>query len=653
MLVDVLTIDQKVAQLHGEATEADFRVVPGIPELCIPDLTVTNGPAGIGASTLPLGGPKATAVPSPLSVASSWDPDISTKFGNLVADEMNHLGRNLLESPDVDVARTPLAGRTFEAFGEDPLLISRIANAQIEAVQAKGIIAMVKHYVGNSQEKDRLTVSADVDERTLRELYLAPFEAAVRDADVASVMCAYNKLNGVYSCENEELLTNILRDDWGFEGFVQSDFGATHSTVESAKAGMDLEMPMGAFFGEKMADALDAGEISEDVIDRMLLRRFTQMFRFGLFDRRPTPSPIPVEKHAEVARRIGEAGTVLLRNDGDLLPLSDTDLTSIAVVGPASATAATGGGGSSKVTPLRTIAPIDGIRERVGDGIEVLTDSSSDPVAASKVAASADVAVVVVGAAESEGSDRADLGLGSESNALIEAVAAANKNTVVVVHTGGPVVMPWIDKVSAVVMGWYPGQEDGTITASILFGDAEPGGRLPITFPKSEADLPTVKPEQYPGVDGSTDYSEGLQIGYRHNNANDIEPLFPFGFGLGYTTWSLDDLNVPRSAKPGDSVEARVKVKNTGQREGSTVIQAYLDYPDAVGEPPGQLRDFQKVTLKPGQSKVVTLTIDKRGFSFWDTEADDWKVAPGMYKVLVGTSSQDTPLESTVTLKDN
>ncbi|HTN99969.1 MAG TPA: glycoside hydrolase family 3 C-terminal domain-containing protein, partial [Microthrixaceae bacterium] len=237
------------------------------------------------------------------------------------------------------------------------------------------------------------------------------------------------------------------------------------------------------------------------------------------------------------------------------------------------------------------------------------------------------------------------------SDALIEAVAAANKNTIVVIHTGGPIVMPWLDKVSAVVMGWYPGQEDGAITASILFGDAEPGGRLPITFPKSEADLPTSTPEQYPGVDKVAKYSEGLEIGYRHNNANDIEPLFPFGFGLGYTTWSVDDLKVPKSAKSGDSVEVRIKVKNTGDREGSTVVQAYLDYPDAVGEPPGQLRAFQKVTLDPGQAKTVTMNIEKRGFSFWDTKSHGWKITPGKYKVLVGTSSQDTPLESTVTIK--
>ncbi|HTO01145.1 MAG TPA: glycoside hydrolase family 3 N-terminal domain-containing protein, partial [Microthrixaceae bacterium] len=417
-LVKVLTIEQKVAQLHGDAIETDFRIVTGIPELCVPDLTVTNGPAGIGASTLPLGGPQATAVPSPLSVASSWDPTVSTKFGNLVADEMNNLGRNLLESPDVDVARTPLAGRTFEAFGEDPLLISRMANAQIDAVQAKGIIAMVKHYVGNSQEADRGVVSVDADERTMRQLYLAPFESAVRDADVASVMCAYNKVDGTYSCESKELITDILRDDWGFEGFVQSDFGATHSTVESAEAGMDLEMPADTWFGQKMTAALEAGEVSVDLIDQMLVRRFTQMFKFGLFDRKPTPSPIPVEKHGQIAREIGEAGTVLLRNEGGLLPLSDTDVKSIAVVGPASATAAVGGGGSSKVTPLREISPIDGIRERVGTDIEMVTDSSSDPAAAASVAKSADVAVVVVGAAESEGADRANLSLGAESDAL-------------------------------------------------------------------------------------------------------------------------------------------------------------------------------------------------------------------------------------------
>lgn len=650
-LVAALDQDQKVQQVHGSATPQDFRVVPGIPKLCVPDLTVTNGPAGVGASTKPLGGAPATALPAPIALAATWDPGMATAFGKVMGEEMVSSGRNLLESPDVDLARIPLNGRTFEAFGEDPLLSSRIAVAQIDAVQSHGIIAMVKHFVANNQETDRMTVDARVDERTLRELYLPPFEAAVRDADVASVMCAYNKLNGAHNCENADSLQKVLRDDWDFNGFVQSDFFATHSTVESIRAGLDLEMPNGKYLGTPLADALDAGEVSTDQLDAMLVRRYTQMFRLGLFDRTESVTPIDADAHGEVAQRIAEAGTVLLRNEGDTLPLDAKAHTTIAVVGPFSNKATTGGGGSSIVNPLRQVTPLQGITDRVGEAATVISDDSTDPAAAAAVAGRADVAVVVVGQVDSEGEDRTDLSLPDGQDALVAAVAAANPNTVVVVHAGAPVTMPWLNDVRAVVLGWYPGGEDGTATAAVLFGDAEPGGRLPITFPRSVADLPTSTPEQFPGVDGEETYREKLEVGYRHYLANDIEPLFPFGFGMSYTTFSIKGLAVSGPSSSDQAVTARVKVTNTGKRTGSTVVQLYVTYPDAIGEPSRQLRGFKRVELASGKSTTVDVELGDRSFAYWDTARSGWRTAAGTYRVEVGTSSVDVPLHADVTVK--
>lgn len=648
LLIAAMTVEQKVAQLHGEPRPEDFRIVPGIPELCVPDLTVTNGPAGVGPSVKPLEGVPATALPAPLALAATWQPAMARDLGNVMGEEMRQTGRNLLEAPDLDLARVPYNGRTFEAFGEDPHLVSRIAVPEIEAIQEHGVIAMAKHYVANNQETDRFDVDAVVGERALRELYLAPFEAAVRDAEVGAVMCAYNKVNGAHNCENEPLLTGVLRDEWGFAGFVQSDFGATHSTVESAQAGMDLEMPNGSYFGQPLLDAVAAGTVPEAQLDRMLERRYTQMFRLGIFDRRAGTQPIPVAEHAATARRIAEAGTVLLRNEDGVLPIDDTTVRSIAVVGPWATRAATGGGGSSKVTPLRTVTPLDGITERAGDRVEIIAPAAADTASAVTAAVGADVAVVVVGEQLTEGTDRTSLSLPDDQDAFIEAVAAANPKTIVVIHGGAPVLMPWLDRVAAVVMGWYPGQEDGAVTAAVLFGDAEPGGRLPISFPGAAVDLPTSTPQQYPGVDGTVRHAEELEVGYRHYLANDVEPLFPFGFGLSYTTFDVDRLDAPDRAHAGDDLAVKVRVRNTGDRDGSEVVQVYVESPDGVGAPSPQLQGFEKVTLARGQEQTVTVALARRAFAHWDAVTHDWATTPGVYRILAGTSSANTPLASSI-----
>ena len=652
-LVAAMTLEQKIDQTHGHAPPEDLRVVLGIEELCIPALTVTNGPAGVGPGPKIFNNVPATALPSPLLLASTWDPAMAKKFGDVQGAEMRAIGRNLLEAPDVDLARVPINGRTFEAYGEDPWLVSRIGVANIQAIQSHDIIAMVKHYTVNNQEKDRTTIDVRVSERALRELYLPPFEAAVREAGVASVMCSYNSVNGAFSCENEEILTRILKEEWGFRGFVQSDFWAMKSTVKSANAGLDLEMPQPRFFAEPLLAAVMDGTVPESRVDDMLIRRYREMFRFGLFDHAPTISPIPVEEHAKIAREIGAAGTILLRNEGGLLPLDATQSMTIALLGPWANQSATGGGGSSKVNPIRAVTPAEIIADRLeGTNVELTIDADAGLAEAALLAAEADIAVVVVGQFESEGKDRQSMSLPDGQDELIAAIATANPRTIVFVHAGSPILMPWVDEVAAIVDGWYPGGEDGETTSAILFGDAYPSGKLPITFPVSQSDGLANSPERYPGVDGKVFYDEELQVGYRWFQSQNIDPLFPFGFGLSYTSFVIDSLTpATNEVYPGDPLTLQVRVTNTGDREGAEVAQAYVVYPSELGEPPKQLRAFQKVILQPGESKTVDLALDARALAIWDTVTHNWVVNSGIYKILVGNSSDNTPLEATVTVQ--
>jgi len=652
-LIASMSLEQKISQTHGTASEEDFRIVPGIAALGIPDLTVTNGPAGVGPGPAVLSNVPATALPSPLLLASTWDPVMAKDFGDVQGLEMRAIGRNLIEAPAVDLARVPITGRTFEGYGEDPELISRLAVANIRAIQSHGVLAMVKHYAANNQELNRLTIDAQVSERTLRELYLAPFEAAVVSGEVSSVMCSYNLLNGAHSCENSHLLNDILKGDWDFAGFVQSDFFAARSTVGSALAGMDLEMPSAEFFGAPLLAAIQRGEVTESRLDDMLMRRFREMIRHGLFEREPATSPIPAAQHAAVARRIGAAGTVLLRNHENILPLAATAPSRIAVLGPWASRVALGGGGSSMVNPIRQITPLDGIAQRlVGTSVEVIDGAGRDKVESARLASAADTAIVVVGNFESEGFDRETLALPDDQDALIRAIAAANPRTVVVVHAGAPVLMPWVNEVAAIVEGWYPGGEDGHTTAAVLFGDVNPSGKLPITFPASDDQGPTGTPERYPGIDGKAHYDEGLEVGYRWYQANGQTPLFPFGFGLSYTTFRLEGLELSRvRLEPGQSTEVTVRVTNTGARTGAEVVQVYVAYPPSLGEPPRQLRSFARVELAAGESRRVSLPLAERALAVWDANDQGWVVRRGSYGILVGTSSEDTPLSASLTVR--
>ncbi|HZR28118.1 MAG TPA: glycoside hydrolase family 3 C-terminal domain-containing protein [Terriglobales bacterium] len=677
-LVKQMTLDEKIQQLHGIREPNHYRYVPPVPRLGIPAFQITNGPAGAGpGGTRPQA--KATALPAPISLAATWDTESANVNGVIIGAESRDLGSALVEAPTINIARVPQNGRTFEGYGEDPYLAGQISVSNIIGMQSQGVIANVKHYAANNQETNRFHVNEEVDERTLREIYLPAFEASVKQGHVVSLMCAYPRVNGTYCCENDLLLNQILRKEWGFEGFVTSDFGAVHSTVASAMAGLDLEMPTGKYFGDDLKAAVESGQVPVSVVDEKLIRRFRNMMRVGVFDHPPTVKDLPPQPNGASARRLAEQGMVLLKNEGGVLPLNASRIKSIAVIGPMAVKAVTGGGGSSHVVPLYTVDPVDGIKNRVGEKVAVNFIDGSDISQALFVAGAADAVVVMVGDVNTEGFDH-PLSLTGNQDQLVQAIASANPHTIVVVKSGSAILMPWVDQVAAILEAWYPGEEDGNAVADVLFDDYNPSGKLPITFPKNLEDVPASTPAQYPGsgpvapyiegyeydmqkkaapgIGGVAHYSEGVFVGYRHYDAKGITPLFPFGHGLSYTTFSYKDLKVsPNEVLLGSKHEPTVSVDlnltNTGSVEGGEVVQLYLGIPSisTVPQPPKQLKGFQKVMLKPGKQAHVHLVLDARALSYWDVKSHRWVVAPGAYQVMVGSSSRDIRLQSELKVK--
>ena len=638
-----MSLDEKIQALHGIQDATHYRTVPGLARLGIPALNITNGPAGATN-----GGPghqgAATALPAPVALAATWDIGLARLYGSIVGLEARDLANGFLEGPDINLVRVPQNGRAFEAYGEDPYLAGQISAAFIQGVQSEGVIAEAKHYAGNNQEINRGTINDLIDERTLREIYLPAFEASVKQGGVDGVMCAYNLVNGAYSCENDLLMNQILKNEWAFRGFTTSDFGAVHSTVPSANAGLDVEMPTGVYFTGALQSAVQAGTVPMASIDDKLVRRFSTMMRYGIFDAPPVNQPLPTGQDGLLARRIAQAGMVLLKNDGRILPLNAAQLRSMAVIGPYAARAKTGGGGSSLVVPAYTVDPVPAIQARAG--LTASYASGSDITQAVTIAKTADVAIVMVGDDETEGTDH-PIGLSGTQDALVTAVAAANPKTVVVVKSGSAVLMPWAASVPAILEAWYPGEEDGNAVAAVLFGDQNPSGKLPVTFPQAVADLPANTPEQYPGVNGIANYSEGVFVGYRHFDSKGIPPLFPFGHGLSYSTFAYGNLTV--SPVRAGEVSLAFTVTNTGAVAGGEVAQVYVGMPSsAVPQPPKQLKAFSKVFLEPGESAELLLTLDSRAFSYWDVASHGWKVALGTYQIMVGSSSRDIRLQGQV-----
>ena len=682
-LVAAMTLEQKIAQLHGametiniyalpsademnamSAEEQDQlmaqiqvqRHVKGIEELGIPRFRITNGPVGVGMGD-GHPSPAATALPMSIGLAAGFDPELAREYGDIIGSETATIGQHVLEGPGVCLHRTPIAGRNFEYFSEDPYLSGVMGVEVTKAIQEHGIIAMGKHYVVNDQEYERFRTSVEVDEHVLRELYLLPFEMLVKDGDIAAIMSAYNRVRGVYATENRYILNDILRDEWGFQGYVQSDFWSCRSAAGSLNAGMDHEMPDAKWLNEtNVKNALEDTSLEIQTVDRALIRRYTQMFRFGQFERPYNPGEIDAKGHGAISRKIGSQTAVLLKNEGEMLPLNPKAYGTIVIIGQSEFVddACNGGGGSSKVTPLYTVPPVEGM-QNVLQGLGSDTKVSKVTVAkdlsnleeAKSAATEADVVILMPGLVATEGADLPSPNMLNDQNRMVDELLEINPQTVVVMKDSSPVMMPWISKAKAVLEAWNQGTEDGHVVADLLFGLVNPSGKVPTTYAASEGDLLYAdKPERYPGTDEGNGfpvirYSEGLNMGYRWFQSQEIKPLFPFGYGLSYTSFELSGFSVTPSQTDGKSpITVNVTVTNTGKVAGAEVVQVYLGIP-IKGQPPKRLVGFQKVYLEPNESREVTITIDpiatNHPMSVWDYYDHDFVVKPGEYTVYLGT----------------
>jgi beta-glucosidase len=689
-LVDAMTVEQKIAQLHGAMDTIDIyalsaqaaeseegfdqlatqvrveRHVAALEDLGIPRFRITNGPVGVGMGD-GTPSPPATSLPMTIGLAAGFDIELARAYGDLIGSETATLGQHVLEGPGLGLHRTTIAGRNFEYFSEDPYLSGVMGVAVTQAIQAHDVIAMAKHFVLNDQEYERFRASVEIDEHVLRELYLLPFEMVVKDADIAALMSAYNRVRGVYATECRPLLTDILRTEWEFEGYVQSDFWSCRSAAPSVNAGMDHEMPDAKWLNEtNIKAALSDTSLEIEIVDRALVRRFTQMFRFGHFDRPYAPGEIDAEAHGAEARRIGGQIAVLLKNDDELLPL-DPHSGTVVIIGQSAFVddATLGGGGSSKVLPLYTVPPLDGMREvltGLGSSARVSKVTVRDDLAnleeAKQAASDADVVVLMAGLVATEGADQADPNMLNDQNRMLSELLGINPKTVVVLKDGNPVLMPWLDAARAVLEVWNQGAEDGHVVADLLFGVVNPSGKVPTCYPRSGDDtLYADHAERYPGTDEGDGYpvirySEGLQVGYRWFQGQGIEPLFGFGFGLSYTTFDLTDVSVDAPNGVAAPVTVTASLTNTGPVGGAEVVQVYLGIP-AAGQPPKRLVGFDKVLLEPGETQQVRITIDPAAtshpFSVWDYCTRGFRTVTGDYTLYVGTSAHHTPHTATVT----
>jgi len=682
-LVAQMTLDEKIQLVHGGYTfggpagpNGAEEWVPGIPRLGIPDILYSDGPNG--AFTVP-----ATALPSSMASAASWDLNEAQKFGQVIGAEVRAAGMDSWLGGNVNLVREPRDGRTFETAGEDPLLAGSIKAAHLAGVQGANLIGTMKHYALNDQETGRLTANSVIGERAARESDLLAFEVALKESAAQSVMCSYNLINGTYACQHDHFLNGALKGEWGFPGYVASDAFATQSSVQSAMAGLDQEEPGGYYFGGvwdvSLEDAIQSGAMPEARLDNMVHRILRAMFATGVMDNPPAMGTIDAEGDAAIAQEVEELGAVLLKNANGLLPLDASKVSSIAVIGGHADVGVLSGGGSAQVTPIGGAAltlppecpatsagnsgvachnaseiydpssPLAAIRA-LATGASVQFADGTDTAAAATLAGTSSVAIVFVTVWTSEGMDLADLSLPNGQDALVSAVAAANPKTVVVIESGGPVTMPWLDQVSAVLEAWYPGQRGGEAIANILFGTVNPSGKLPVTFPRGVTDLPRPAIPAPADPTASTpfdvDYNvEGFNVGYKWFDSRGIEPLFPFGYGLSYTTFAISNAQVT----PGlDSVvpgfEVSFDVRNTGTRAGPEVAQVYLGLPAETGEPRHRLVAWQKAPLQAGESQHVTISVSasdvSHPLSYWDLRTRSWQIARGEYVVYVGDSSR-------------
>ncbi len=649
-LIGQMTLEEKVSMVHGEKCDDPQGIpyvgyLPGIARLGIPQLTVQNGPSGAGASfTINRALKPATAFPVPISQASTWNMDLMYRFGKALGSEVMAQGRTVCAAPMVNIIRIPEGGRNFELFSEDPYLSARCAVPVIKGIQEMGIIANVKAVTANNQETWRFDVDNTMDERSLREIYLPSFEAAVKEADVSSIMTAYPRINGVQCSENPMLLRQIIKNEWGFKGFILTDWGTKHTTVAAANSGLDLEMSGWGKFGEPqfkfhLLDAVKNGEVAESTLDEMIYRILNQMKRFGYLDKKVEfpEGRLDAPEHQKLALEMAIEGCVLLKNENGVLPLNDQEINKLALFGDVDTVMASGGG-SSKVVPFYKVSPREGFSRRLGEERIVCYEDYRN-------AGPADAAIVFFYEYSTEGHDRPTVSLEGERE-MIEALSAKYKKLILVLRTGGSYVIPWIDQVDAVLQVWFPGQEEGNAEAALIFGDANPSGKLPVTFGLERSDFPAAKEEEFPGIDKKVNYSEGIFVGYRYFDSRGTNILFPFGYGLSYTEFSYSDISLSRSSLSGrDTLIVSYTVTNTGERAGAEVSQLYIkDLESSVERPEKELKGFDKAFLAPGESKRVAIPVSFRSLAFWDENDDRWKAEKGTFEVLVGASAENIRL---------
>jgi len=691
LVLKELTLEEKVSLLHGNGMEhapqwqmplthisnGGAGYVEGVKRLGIPPLFVSDAAYGVRDSGA--NGRYSTAMPSSLAAASSWDTQGACEYGALIGRELRAQGFNMTLGGGVNLTREPRNGRTFEYAGEDPLLAGTMVGNLMKCEQAEHVVGDMKHYVLNDQETGRNVVNAIISKRALQQTDLLAFHIGIQLANPGAVMCSYNRINGDYACENSYILRDVLKGEWGYKGFVISDWDATHSTEKASAAGMDQEQPMAGYFGPALLQAAKDGKVPMAEIDEHARRVLYAEFMSGIVDHPVEKGVVDVLRGLDVAQKIEEKSIVLLKNEKAILPLDSSKTKTIAVLGGHADVGMISGGGSAQVDPPGGNAimppgqgathwqdhiwfptsPLKALRAKFPNA-KVEFDSGQDISAAAALAKKSDVAIVFAHQWLAEGVDLPSLSLPDNQDALIEQVAAANPNAIVVLETGTAVTMPWIAKVRGVVEVWFAGSSGHTALASILSGDVNPSGKLAMTFPKSEADLPRPVIPPLPAEDAgqgtgvengpthvaskyTVHYDDGLKVGYKWYESEHKEPLFPFGFGLSYTTYTYSNLKTDDAQR-----SVTFAVKNTGKRAGAEVAQVYATLPDAAGEPFKRLVGWQRIELAPGESKTVTVAVDPRVMSVFDEQKNGWSLLPGAYKILVGPSSSQTPLNATL-----
>ena len=656
-LISQLTLEEKAGLCSG----ADFWHTKAVERLGIPASMVSDGPHGLRKQDDKVDhlgvndSIKAVCFPAASATAASFDKAMLTRMGEAIGDSCQHEGLSVVLGPAVNIKRSPLCGRHFEYFSEDPYLAGKLSAAFIHGVQSRNVGTSIKHFAANSQEHRRMSSSSEVDERTLREIYLPAFETAVKEEQPWTVMCSYNRLNGVFASENPWLLTDVLRKEWGFEGYVVSDWGAVSDRVAGLAAGLDLEMPSsGGINDKKIVEAVRSGKLDEAVVDQAVERILNIIFRFT--ENAKPDTPWDKEAQHQLAAEIAADCMVLLKNDDKILPLRKED--TVAFIGEFADKPRFQGGGSSHINCFRTTSALEaaaGLPVLYAQGYSATKDAATEEQIAEAVAAAkkAKIAIVFAGLPdvyESEGYDRTHMRMPECQNRVIEAVASANPNTVVVLHNGSPVEMPWIGKVKAVLETYLGGQAVGLATIRVLYGETNPSGRLPETFPLQLEDNPSFL--SYGGEGDIAEYREGIFVGYRYYDFKKAAVLFPFGYGLSYTDFEFSNLRLSANTiTDQDLLTATVTVKNTGDRAGKAVIQLYVgDKESSVFRPVRELKGFEKISLQPGEAKDVSFTLDKRAFAYWNTELHDWTVEPGDFTIEIGRSSRDIALDASVTV---